>query len=141
MNGETRVAIVGLGAIGGSAALKLIERGITPSGFAADDDDRRQAQAAGVEVAGSIADAVRDADLVLIAVPLDQLADVARAVSAACAATATMLHTSSLQRPDATGLDPDVATRVIGSHPLAGTEQGGFGAAKADLFRGATIYV
>jgi prephenate dehydrogenase len=139
--GATRVAIVGLGAIGGSAALKLLKRGSVPAGFAADDEDRQLASAAGIEVAASVSVAVRDADLVLIAVPLDQLADVAQEVVRSCGQHATILHAASLQRPDATRFEPDVAARVIGTHPLTGTEGSGFAAANADLFAGATIFV
>lgn len=139
MSDATRVAIVGLGAIGGSAALALLRHGITPHGYAASDADRSLARAAGVAVAESTERAVTDADLVLIAVPLDHLADVARRTVAAAPATATLLHAASLQRPAATGFDDALAERVIGTHPLAGTAQDGFGAAVADLFRGATV--
>jgi prephenate dehydrogenase len=136
----TRVAIIGLGVIGGSAALKLLERGATPAGHSADEEDRRLAAAAGVRVA-SIAEIVPDADLILIAVPLDKLVDVAREVLAASSQHATVLHACSLQRPDATRLEPELASRIIGTHPLAGSAQSGFGAATADLFRGATVFV
>ena len=141
MTGATRVAIVGLGAIGGSAALKLLQRGSVPTGFAVDEEDRRLAAASGIRVAPSVREAVRDADLVLIAVPLDQLTEVAVDVVKGCGAHATILHSASLQRPDATRLDPKVAARTIGTHPLAGTEASGFSAAKADLFHGATVFV
>lgn len=140
MTDPTRVAIIGLGVIGGSAALKLVERGSTPAGYSPDEEDRRLAAAAGVRVT-SIAESVREADLVLIAVPLDKLADVAREALAATPPDATILHACSLQRPDATQLEPDVARRVIGTHPLAGSANSGFAAASADLFRGATVFV
>jgi prephenate dehydrogenase len=136
----TRVAIIGLGVIGGSAALKLLQRGAMPAGYSADEDDRRLAAAAGVRVA-PITEIARDADLVLIAVPLDKLAEVAREVLAAVSANATILHACSLQRPDATRLAPPVAARIIGTHPLAGSAQSGFGAATADLFHGSTVFV
>jgi prephenate dehydrogenase len=136
----TRVAIIGLGVIGGSAALKLIERGSTPRGFSIDEDDQRLAASAGV-VVGSLAECVRDADLALIAVPLDRLAAVARDVIAAAPATATILHACSLQRPDATRLEPDHGRRVLGAHPLAGSDRSGFAAARPDLFSGAPVFV
>lgn len=139
--GATRVAIIGLGAIGGSAALTLLERGSTPSAFAVDEEDRRLAAAAGIRVADSTASAVTDADLVLIAVPLDRLADVAREVIGAAAPHTTVLHAASLQRPEATQLDADLAARVVGTHPIAGTERSGFSAASADFFRGAVVFV
>lgn len=141
MTDATRVAIIGLGAIGGSAALKLLERGSAPGGFSVDDEDNRLAAAAGVRVAATVGEAVRDADLVLIAVPLDHLADVAAEVVTAASPHATVLHAASLQRPDATRFTPEIAQRVIGTHPLAGTEQSGFAAADANLFRGATVFV
>jgi prephenate dehydrogenase len=137
----TRVAIIGLGAIGGSAALKLLERGSRPTGFSVDDEDRNAARAAGLDVAGSLAAAVREKDLVLIAVPLDRLAGVAREVIETAAPHATVLHAASLQRPDATRMEPPVTQRVIGTHPLAGTAASGFAAANADMFRGATVFV
>ena len=138
--GATRVAIIGLGVIGGSAALKLIERGARPSGFSVDAEDQRLAAVAGVET-GTLAECVRDADLILIAVPLDQLSDVAKNVLAAAGPHATVLHACSLQRPDATQLEPGLGERILGTHPLAGSVQTGFAAASADLFRGATVFV
>jgi prephenate dehydrogenase len=137
----TRLAIVGLGAVGGSAALKLLDRGVSPHGFALDEEDRRSSSAAGVRVATSIEAAVTDADLVLLAVPLDALAGVARTVSNAALPTATILHAASLQRASATGLTESVRARVIGTHPLAGTSRAGFAAATATMFQGATVYV
>ena len=141
MSDATRVAIIGLGAIGGSAALKLIERGAAPVGYAADEPDRDLAAAAGVRIAASVASAAKESDLILIAVPLDQLATVAREVATVASAHATILHAAGLQRPDATGLDPAIALRLIGTHPLAGTELSGFGAASAQMFEGATVFV
>ena len=140
MSGATSVAIIGLGVIGGSAALALIERGSAPRGCSIDEDDRRLAAAAGVQV-GELADCVREADLVLIAVPLDRLADVVRQVISAAPSHATVLHACGLQRPDATRLEPDLSQRIIGTHPLAGSAQSGFAAASRDLFRGATVFV
>jgi prephenate dehydrogenase len=141
VSSATRVAIIGLGAIGGSAALKLRQRGAVPTGFTVDEEDRRLARAAGVDVRDSIAEAVRDADLVLIAVPLDKLSAVASDVCAAAPSTATILHAASLQRPDATRLPPAIGDRVTGTHPIAGTDRSGFAAASAEMFRGARVFI
>src|SRR6185295_10479898 len=103
-------------------------------------EDRRLASAAGVRIA-ALAECVRDADLILIAVPLDKLAEVGRAVVDGASPDATILHACSLQRPDATRLEPDVARRTIGTHPLAGSAQSGFAAATASLYSGATVFV
>lgn len=141
MSEATRVAIVGLGVIGGSAALKVKERGADPITYAAGDADRDLAARAGLRVASTLREAVADVDLVLIAVPLDRLADVAREVVSATPAHATILHTASLQRPDAVQLEPSIAERTIGTHPLAGSVLAGFAGASASLFAGATVYV
>lgn len=139
MSDATRVAIVGLGAIGGSVALKLLSRGITPRGFTTSPADHDLAAVAGVSIADTVNAAIAGADLILIAVPLDQLGEVARAVMSAAPNTATVLHAASLQRPSATGLTGE-CERVIGTHPLAGSVRGGFAAASADMFKGAIIY-
>jgi prephenate dehydrogenase len=137
----TRVAIVGLGAIGGSAALTLLDRGVTPRGFTLDEDDRRLSIAAGVRIAASLEAAVEDADLVLLAVPLDALRIVAPSVIAAAPLTATILHAAGLQRASATRLSQSVAARILGTHPIAGSSRAGFGAASATMFHGSTVYV
>lgn len=138
MSDATRVAIVGLGVIGGSAALRLLDRGVTPHGYCSNDQDRIGAADAGVSVHADIGSAVADADLVLIAVPLDQLAAVATAVVGSVGETTTIVHASSLQSPTSTSLGHD-AGRVIGTRPLAGNAGSGFSAAAASLFRGATV--
>ena len=135
------VAIIGLGVIGGSAALKLRERGTSLLTYTASDRDRSLAQSTGIPVATSLDEAVADAGLVLIAVPLDRIAGVAKSVIAAASSSATLLHAGSLQREDAIGATPEVASRLIGTHPLAGSHRSGFAAATAELFRGATVFV
>jgi prephenate dehydrogenase len=139
--GGAEVAIIGLGVIGGSAALKLHERGTSLVTYAASDRDRSLAQAAGIAVAASLDEAVNAAGLVLIAVPIDRIASVATAVIAAAPSAATVLHAGSLQQGEAIGAVSQVTSRLIGTHPLAGSHRSGFAAANADLFRGATVFV
>jgi len=136
----TRVAIIGLGVIGGSAALKLIDRGVRPVGFDASAEDAGLATAAGVQVRSSVSEAVAEADLVLIAVPLDQISAVAAHVVDGVPSTTTILHAGSLQRPDALKLGQNFE-RVIGTHPLAGAAESGFSAANMEMFRGTTVLI
>jgi prephenate dehydrogenase len=135
-----RVAVVGLGAIGGSVALALRDRGITSHGFTSAQHDSAEAARSGILVRSTIAEAVAPAEIVLLAVPLDSLAAVAARVCEANR-TATVLHAGSLQRPATLSLEGDVAARVVGTHPLAGTHATGFLAARADMFRGAVVSV
>ncbi|HKN67709.1 MAG TPA: prephenate dehydrogenase/arogenate dehydrogenase family protein [Gemmatimonadaceae bacterium] len=138
---DAEVTIVGLGVIGGSAALRLRERGTPLRAFSTSAQDCALASAAGIEVAQSLDSAVRDVGVVLIAVPLNRISIVASEVIGAAPATATILHAGSLQRRNALDVMPEVAARTIGTHPIAGSHRSGFAAARADLFRDATVYV
>ena len=138
---DAEVAVIGLGVIGGSAALRVRERGTPLRTFSTSAEDCELARKAGLVVSQSLDDAVRGVGLVLIAVPLNRIASVASEVIGAAPATATILHAGSLQRRDALDALPEVAARVIGTHPIAGSHRSGFGAARPDLFREATVYV
>ena len=138
---NAEVAIIGLGVIGGSAALRVRERGTPLRTFSTSAQDCALAREAGLAVSPSLDAAVRDVGLVLIAVPLNRIEAVALEVIGAAPPTATILHAGSLQRREALDAMPEVASRVIGTHPIAGSHRSGFGAARADLFREATVYV
>ena len=137
----TSLAIIGLGVIGGSLGRALhADPSWTITGFAASDADRDAAADAGLDVASSI-EAAADAasnGVVMIAVPLDRIGQVASAVLRA-APDALVLHAGSLQRAEAVRLDGDDRDRVFGTHPLAGTHRAGFAGSRADLFRGAHV--
>jgi prephenate dehydrogenase len=138
---DADVAIIGLGVIGGSAALRLQARGTAHRAFTTGPSDAALARRAGISISDTLDEAVRGVGLVLIAVPLDRICAVAEKVLGAAPAGATILHAGSLQRVDALGLPPEVSARVLGAHPLAGSHRTGFAAARADLFRDSTVYV
>lgn len=138
---EAEVAIIGLGAIGGSAALRVSERGTKVRGFSTSAADRALAANVGLAVTSSVDEAVRGVGLVLIAVPLDHIGAVATQVVGAAPSTATILHAGSLQRMEALRVLPELLGRVLGTHPLAGSHLTGFGAARRDLFRNAVVFV
>jgi len=138
---DAEVAVIGLGVIGGSAALRLLERGTRLRTFSTSTEDCALAREAGLAVSQSVDDAVRNVGLVLIAVPLNRIASVAMEVIGGVPPTATILHAGSLQRREALDAGPEAAVRLIGTHPIAGSHRRGFAAARADLFRGAAVYV
>lgn len=138
---QSEVAIVGLGVIGGSAALKLRERGTPVRGYSTSAADSGGAASAGLTITRSVDEAVRGVGLVLIAVPMNHICAVANEVLGAAPQTATILHAGSLQRSEALDAMPEVVARVIGTHPLAGSHRSGFAAASADLFRDSTVFV
>ena len=135
------IAVIGLGVIGGSVALRLRERGTEIRAFTTSTSDASEAERAGISVAKSLDEAVRDVGLVLIAVPLDRVCAVAEQVIGGAPGPATILHAASLQRAEALRVMPESAARVLGTHPMAGSHRTGFGGARPDLFRDATVYI
>jgi prephenate dehydrogenase len=131
------VAIIGLGAVGGSVAKALARAGVGVRGCTASDADAKAARRHGIEVVDHIANCVAGMPVVLIAVPVTAYAAVADAAAAAASDDAVLLHAVSLQGEQALGR----AGRVIGSHPVAGTHRVGFGAADPDMFVGCVVSI
>jgi prephenate dehydrogenase len=128
------VAVVGVGLIGGSVALAARERaGAHVTGF-----DPAGIDAPGVvdAVAGSVGEAVADADIVVVAAPVSALPSAVEAALASSSAVVT--DVGSTKRTLVETVDHP---RFVGGHPLAGAETAGAEHARADLFAGATWYL
>ena len=137
-----RIGIVGLGAIGGSLALAW--RDAAPVlAWSRDAVDREGARAAGIDVCrGDDSGWPREmaaATIVVVAVPMDELAHVVAALLPHLPDECLVLHASSMQRREALGLSETELGRVLGTHPIAGSERSGFAAADSAMFRGATV--
>ena len=136
-----RAALIGTGLIGGSVGLALRREGLVVRGLDRDPARADDAKRLGVvdEVARSIDDAVAGADVVVVAVPVGQVAEV---VVAALDAGAVLVTDVGSVKAGVVGAvesaRPDSATRFVGGHPMAGSEQDGLDGADADLFVGAT---
>jgi prephenate dehydrogenase len=137
------VTVVGLGCIGGS----FIEA-ISPSGgglargWSTSAGDCAMARALAFDVCdGTLEDSMREANLVIIAVPVQAIAEVASVAVRAAPPEAAIVHCGGVQSRDALELDDATHARVIGAHPLAGSHDSGFGAARADLFQGCTVSI
>lgn len=127
----TRVAVVGLGLIGGSAALAF-----GASAFDRDAGVRARAKKRGIAAAETLRDAVAGAEVVITAVPTAQTAALLAEI-AALAPGALLTDTASLKAPivrAAQGLREGV--RFVAGHPMAGSRREGVEAADPDLFRG-----
>lgn len=138
-----RIAIIGLGLIGGSIALALKASGMREAEIAGVARSRQTAQKA--RKAGAIdieardaAEAVRGAAMVIVAAPLMSTRDVFAEIAPALAEGATVTDAGSAKgivAQWATELLPPHA-HFVGGHPMAGKERQGFEAADAGLFRG-----
>jgi prephenate dehydrogenase len=136
-----RIAVIGVGLIGGSIALAARERlGAEVAGY----DSSPAALAAALErraidrSAATIADAVSDCDAVFVAVPVGGLPDAVGAALAAAPPDAVVSDVGSTKRAVVAAHDDP---RFVGGHPLAGAETSGVEHARADLFDGATWYL
>jgi len=137
-----RLAVIGLGAIGGSIAAALREAGWHVRGCDQSAENLRVASERGLidEPAGGPEEAVRGSDSVVLAVPVRTIGGMLDAIDRAAPPGALILDTGSVK---GSVLDKMVvlagAERTIGGHPLAGTERSGPEAARPDLFRGRTF--
>jgi prephenate dehydrogenase len=135
-----RLAVVGTGLIGASAGLAARRAGHSGVGW---DEDRAALDVAvergAVEPANSLSEALRDADIALVAVPVGVLPNVVREVldSAPSACTVTDAGSTKESVCAAVGGDP----RFVGGHPICGAEARGPERASPDLFEGATWFL
>ncbi len=134
-----KVAVVGVGLIGGSIGLAARQRlGAHVSGYdpAPAALDAAVARGAIVEGCDSVAGAVQDADFAFVAAPVSALAAMVAEALAAAGDGCVVSDVGSVKRAVVVD-DP----RFIGGHPLAGAETAGVEHARADLFVDATWYL
>lgn len=136
-----RLTIVGVGLIGGSLARALRRAGYCKEvvGCGRRKDELEKAVALHVVDRYSLdpAQAVRDADMVVLAVPLGAMEEAMAALAKGLSATAVITDVGS-----AKGTVADAAQRLLGEaaarfvpgHPIAGTEHSGVEASFAELF-------
>ena len=139
------VAVVGLGAIGGSLAWQSRASGISRVvGYSPRRPEGIQALKAGAisVLADSAEEAARSAELVVLAVPPEATLDLLPSISAALRPGAVLTDVCSIKEAIVSkAMDCGAGDRFAGSHPLAGTHESGFLSARPDLLRGCIVYV
>jgi prephenate dehydrogenase len=134
-----RVGIVGLGLIGGSIAIAA--RQIWPSGLVIGVDRKDVLERAmvlhAVDVAADDPIVLDEADLVILAAPIQQNLEVLRDLPDNVLGRAVVTDTGSTKRAivDLARALPDRLT-FIGGHPLGGAARGGIDHARPDMFTG-----
>ena len=143
MTGETkridRVAVIGLGLLGGSLGLAVAQYApeITTTGFDSDPEVRDRARQRGLvkHVCDSAAEAVQGADLVILCVPVGAMGAAAHDVAGALPPGAIISDVGSSKQSVMHDLVAALPGHVvIPAHPVAGTEQSGPDAGFASLF-------
>jgi len=136
-----RIAVIGVGLIGGSVALAARERlNASISGFDSSPESLQKAAERGVvdRRSASVEEACSDAEAVFVAVPVGALdVVIGQALSGAPRDCVISDVGSTKREVVAAHRDP----RFIGGHPLAGAETAGIEHARADLFEAATWYL
>lgn len=138
-----RLAVIGVGLIGGSLSLALKEARAVGKviGYSRTESVRQEALELGVidVAASSIAEAVKDADMIFIAVPMAAMEMVLTEIAVHVRDDAIITDGGS-----AKGQLVDIAREILGAkfsqfvpgHPIAGTEKSGPSAAFATLYKG-----
>ncbi|HEV8664222.1 MAG TPA: prephenate dehydrogenase/arogenate dehydrogenase family protein [Candidatus Methylomirabilis sp.] len=137
-----RMAVVGVGLIGGSLAAACRKRGLVETlvGFDADGGALQEALALGLvdEAARDAAAAAAGADVVVLAAPVGALEALAAAIAPALAPAALVTDVGSVKGDLVRRLEARLpAGRYVPAHPIAGRERSGPAAASATLFEDA----
>ena len=136
-----RIAVIGLGLLGGSVtrALRAHVPDARTCGFDADPAVRLRARelALADEIAETASEAVAGADLVVLCVPVGSMATAGKSIAPHLAPGVVVTDVGSSKASVARALAealPGIC--VVPSHPVAGTEQSGPDAGFAALFKG-----
>ncbi len=142
-----RVAIIGLGMMGGSLGLALKARGrVKVAGYVRSPDKARSARRKGVadEVFTSMEKVVQDADLVVFCTPILAMPGLLKDCKPLLKKGSLVTDVGSTKvflSQELGGILKDNGSTFVGSHPMAGSEQEGIAASRADLYRGATVVI
>lgn len=141
-----RLAILGVGLMGGSLALALKRTGLveTVVGAGRGRNNLEQALKAGVidVIASTPAEAVQGADMIVLAVPVGAMPGLMDQIAAEVAVGAVLTDVGSTKQDvvaAARTLLPGQLDRFVPGHPIAGAETSGVKAAHADLYRGKDV--
>ena len=141
-----RLAVLGVGLIGGSVALALKQAGQVGRvvGYGRNRANLEEAIRLGVidETAATPEEAVKSADVVLLAMPVGAMADIFDRIASNLGEKTLLTDVGSTKQDIIAaarrGLGDRVA-RFVPGHPIAGAEKSGAGAAQADLYVGRNV--
>ena len=137
-----RLALIGCGLMGGSFALAARQAGLVQTivGFSASEKTRQRARELRVidQACTSVAEAVRGADLVLLAVPVGAMPESFAAMAPALSAQALLMDVGSTKCDviaAAVATLGDKLSCFVPAHPIAGKEVAGIDHADAQLYQ------
>jgi len=141
-----RLAVIGVGLIGGSLARALRAAGEVGEivGCGRGRENLEHAVELGVidRYTHDIGEAVADADLVFLAVPLGAMREAFAAIAKTLPVDAVITDGGSAKGSvvtDCRTVAPELLARFVPGHPIAGTERNGVGASFAELYQGRRV--
>ncbi len=142
-----KLAIIGIGLIGGSLARALRRAGFAKEivGYGRNLGNLKLAVELGVvdHAEVKIAAAVQDADVILIAAPVGSMTEVFSQLAGNISRETVITDVGSVKmsviRAAREALSQEEFARFVPGHPIAGTEQSGVAASREDLFHGHQI--
>ncbi len=137
-----RVAVIGVGLIGGSFALALKKARLCGHvvGIGRSAANLQVAKERGI--VDSVAVQAGDADLVLVATPVAQYPQVLASIAPQLKPSAIVMDAGSTKRDVVAAARAVLGAKIsqfVPAHPIAGAEKSGAAAASADLFRGKRV--
>ena len=141
-----KVVIFGVGLIGGSFSLALRKAGAVTEvvGFGRSAATLNEAKQLGIldRIGDDVAREVNDADIVLVATPVAQMADIFKRIAPHLGAN-TLVTDGGSTKGDVVATARanlgDKLAQFIPAHPIAGGEKSGASAALADLYQGKRV--
>jgi len=142
------IALLGVGLMGGSIGLAIRSRGLPlrVQAYARRKETRDEALAKGIadEVYDDPIEAVKDADLIIVCVPVCAIPDVIFAAKAGFKAGAVVTDIGSTKEWLSTACEEalrDSSVTFVGSHPMCGSEKTGLSVSDPALYQGAVCVV
>jgi len=141
-----KIVVFGVGLIGGSFALALRRAEAVGEvvGFGRSTATLEQAKQLGIidRIGTDVAAEVRDADIVLLATPVGQMAELMARIAPHLGAHTLVTDGGSTKSDVVAAARANLGGRIaqfVPAHPIAGAEKSGAGAALADLYQGKKV--
>jgi len=143
MKNIKKICVIGLGLIGGSLALALknVENGFVITGYDIEGEAMNIARYRKIidNVAADYREAVKDADLVIVATPISRIIEVIDSIKGHLKPGTIITDVGSAKEKIVEKVNRLLSRDVyfIGGHPMAGSENEGVLSARPDLFKNA----
>lgn len=135
-----KIAIVGVGLIGGSLALSLKKAKLATHIIGVDNNEEHIAQALDmgiIDSATTLKDALGSTDLIVLAVPVTAIQSLLPSILDQISESQTVIELGSTKKDILLSVENHpMRGRLVASHPMAGTEYSGPEAAVEDLYKG-----